>query len=76
MLSDMNDQFENYWKQLTRAEKKFLVTAEKSKDNQISSILKRKGFILIEEDTCKIFSSLFQKFVDKKARTDSDLVFD
>lgn len=76
MLSHANDQFEDYWKHLSKDEKKFLVYAEGHKDDQISSILKRKGFIIFEYGKWKIFSSLFQEFINNKAKMDRDLVFD
>ena len=76
MFPHTNDQFESYWKHLTKEEKKFLIHPENSKDDQISRILERKGFIFMKEGKWKIFSTLFQEFVKNKARTDKDLVFD
>ena len=71
-----NDQFESYWKHLTKEEKKFLVHSGKFEDNQIGSILKRKGLISLKGDRWEMFSLLFREFVNRRARTDEDLVFD
>ena len=76
IIPHTNDQFESYWKHLTKEEKKFLVQTESSQDDLIGAILKRKGILFRKEDRWKIFSSLFQEFVNSKAKIDKDLVFD
>jgi len=76
MLLYMNDQFESYWKHLTREEKKFLDRRENSKNDQISSILERKGFVFSKKGKFKIFSLLFQEFINNRAKIDKDLIFD
>jgi len=75
MVFHTNDQFESCWRHLTKDEKKFLVHAEKSKNNQISNILERKGIICVKKGKIEIFSPLFRKFIDIKVKTDRDLLF-
>lgn len=69
------DQFESYWKHLSKGEKKFLCHLGNSEDDYCGSILERKGFIFKKEDVWKVFSPLFQEFINIRSKTDQDLVF-
>lgn len=46
------------------------------KDNQFSSILERKGLIIIKGGKWEIFSLLFQEFVSNKTKIDTSLLSD
>jgi hypothetical protein len=76
MTPHTNDQFESYWKHLTKEEKKFLVQVESFQDDRVSAILERKGILSWKEGKWEIFSPLFKEFVNSKAKIDKELVFD
>ena len=69
------DQFESYWKHLTKEEKRFLFQIESSEDERVSAILERKGFLVKKGNKLEIYSLLFKDFIEIKAKTDKDLLF-
>lgn len=65
MLYHLKDQFENYWNHLTKNEKDFLINP-KSMNLPVEHILRRKGFLIKENGKLKVFSRLFEKFLNIK----------
>ncbi|MGC1121045.1 MAG: ATP-binding protein [Candidatus Methanofastidiosia archaeon] len=65
MFSLLKSQFTSYWKNLGETERDFLINP-KGLDKPIGRILGRKGFLIKEKGKWRVFSPLFEKFLQSK----------
>ncbi|MBU7015450.1 MAG: ATP-binding protein [Theionarchaea archaeon] len=65
MFGLLKSQFASYWKSLDEKERDFLANP-KGTNNPTGHILKRKGFLIEEKGKWKVFSPLFEKFLQSE----------
>lgn len=68
IFDQVKDLFEGYWEHLNEEEREFLSHMKSTKDDSTGYNLETRGFIIKKNAKYKIFSPLFEKFVNIKAR--------
>ncbi|MBU7025459.1 MAG: hypothetical protein HXS48_00845 [Theionarchaea archaeon] len=68
IFDQVKDLFEGYWEHLNEEEREFLFHMKSTKDDFTGYNLETRGFTIRKNAKYKIFSPLFEKFVNLKAR--------